>query len=68
MNAINAKNARTAVSLVGTFLAGRTALARVKQAHSDNDRLELLDAAINTLAVVTGILVIVRRLREGKEA
>ena len=62
---MNTKNVKTLLSLVGTVFAGRTALARVQQARDDEDRLELLDAAINILAVVTGVLVIVRRLREG---
>ncbi len=65
---MNSKNVRTLLSLVGTVFAGRTAVARVRQARDDDDRLELLDATINILAVVTGVLVIVRRLREGKEA
>ena len=65
---MNQKNLKSLLSLVGTVFAGRTAIARVRQARDDDDRLEFLDAAINILAVVTGVLVIVRRLREGKEA
>ncbi|MGH8970434.1 MAG: hypothetical protein ACRDV1_10850 [Actinomycetes bacterium] len=55
------------ITLVGTLLAGRTAVQRIKQARSDDDRLELLDAALNVAVVVTGTLVIVRRLRRGVE-
>jgi hypothetical protein len=62
------KNVRTAVTLVGTVLAARTALARIKQARADNDRMELLDAAVNGIAVVTGVIVVLRRIRRGKAA
>jgi hypothetical protein len=62
------KNVRTAVTLVGTVLAARTALARIKQARADNDRMELLDAAVNGVAVVTGVIVVLRRIRRGKAA
>ncbi len=61
------KKARMVITLVGTLLAGRTAVQRIKQARSDDDRLELLDAALNVAVVVTGTLVIVRRLRRGVE-
>ena len=62
------KNVRTAVTLIGTVLAARTALARIKQARADNDRMELLDAAVNGIAVVTGVIVVLRRIRRGKAA
>lgn len=58
---------KTLATFVGTVMAGRTALARVRQARDDGDRLELLDAFLNTLVVVTGVLVIVRRMRRGEE-
>ena len=61
------KKARTLVTLIGTLLAGRTALARIKQAREDHDGLELVDAALNIAVVLTGTLVIVRRLRRGEE-
>jgi hypothetical protein len=61
------KKARTLVTLIGTLLAGRTALARIKQAREDHDPLELVDAALNIAVVLTGTLVIVRRLRRGEE-
>jgi hypothetical protein len=62
------KNAKTLITLVGTLFAGRTALQRIRQARIDQDRLELLDAALNAAVVVTGVLVIIRRLRKGEEA
>jgi hypothetical protein len=62
------KNTRTLITLVGTIFAGRTALQRIRQARVDNDRLELLDAALNAAVVITGVLVIVRRLRKGESA
>jgi len=62
------KNVRSLLTLIGTAFAGRTAIARLRQARDDDDRLELLDAALNIAVVVTGVLVIVRRLRQGEEA
>jgi hypothetical protein len=57
------KNAKVLFSLVGTIFAGRTAIKRMRQARVDADKLELLDAALNAAVVVTGLLVVVRRLR-----
>jgi hypothetical protein len=65
---ITPKNVKSMLTLVGTAFAGRTAIARLRQARDDHDRLELLDAALNIAVVVTGVLVIVRRLRQGEEA
>ena len=62
------KNAKTLITLVGTVFAGRTALQRIKQARLDADRLELIDAALNAAVVITGVLVIVRRLRRNEAA
>ena len=61
------KKAKTLVTVVGTVMAGRTALARLRQARNDADRLELLDAFLNVAVVVTGLIVIARRLRRGEE-
>ena len=65
---ITPKNLKTMLTLIGTAFAGRTAIARLRQARDDDDRLELLDAALNIAVVVTGVLVIVRRLRQGEDA
>ena len=65
---ITPKNLKSMLTLIGTVFAGRTAIARLRQARDDADRLELLDAALNIAVVVTGVLVIVRRLRQGEEA
>ena len=65
---ITPKNVKTMLTLIGTAFAGRTAIARLRQARDDDDRLELLDAALNIAVVVTGVLVIVRRLRQGEDA
>ena len=61
------KKAKTLFTIVGTVMAGRTALARVRQAREDGDRLELLDAFLNAAVVVTGLIVIIRRLRRGED-
>jgi hypothetical protein len=58
------KNAKVLLSFVGTIFAGRTAIQRIRAAHTEEDRLELLDAALNIAVVITGLLIIVRRLRE----
>ena len=50
-------------TLLGILMAGRTAVTRVLQAKEDGDRFEILDAAINVLALVTGLIVVVRRMR-----
>ena len=63
-----ARNLKSLMTLVGTAFAGRTAIARLRQAREDDDRLELLDAALNIAVVITGVIVIVRRLRQGEEA
>ncbi len=60
------KNSKTLITLVGTLLSGRTALRRIRQARLDEDRLELLDAALNAAVVITGVLVVARRLRQGQ--
>jgi hypothetical protein len=65
---VTLKNAKTLATLIGTVFSARTALQRVKQARVDSDRLELLDAVLNTAVVITGVLVIVRRLRQDKAA
>jgi hypothetical protein len=61
------KSIKTAITVISTVMAGRTALARVRQAREDGDRLELVDAALNTLVVVTGVIIIVRRIRRGED-
>jgi hypothetical protein len=61
------KKSKTLFTIVGTVMAGRTALARVRQAREDGDRLELIDAFLNAAVVVTGLIVIIRRLRRGED-
>jgi len=65
---ITPKNVRSMLTLIGTAFAGRAAINRLIQARDDADRLELLDAALNIAVVLTGVLVIVRRLRRGEDA
>ena len=61
------KGFKSLITFVSTVMAGRTAIARVRQAREDNDRLELVDAALNAIVVVTGTIIIVRRLRRGED-
>jgi hypothetical protein len=61
------KKLSTLLTLVGTVFAARSALSRMRQARDDGDRLELLDAVLNSVVVVTGTLVVVRRLRRGED-
>ena len=65
---INPKHVTSFLTLVGTAFAARSAITRLAQARDDRDRLELLDAALNMAVLLTGVLVIVRRLRRGEEA
>jgi hypothetical protein len=60
------KNIKSIVTFVTTVMAGRTAIQRLKQAREDGDRLELVDAALNAVVLVTGTIIIVRRLRRGE--
>ncbi len=64
---LDMKNAKVLFSFVGMIFAGRTAIQRIHAARTEEDRLELLDAALNVAVVVTGLLVIVRRLRANKD-
>ena len=61
------KNIKSLITFVSTIMAGRTALARMRQARDDGDRLELVDAALNAIVVVTGTIIIIRRLRRGED-
>jgi hypothetical protein len=61
------KKAKTLITIVSTVMAGRTALNRLREAREDGDRLELLDAFLNAAVVVTGLIVIVRRMRAGED-
>jgi len=61
------KNIKSVITFVSTVMAGRTAIARVRQAREDGDRLELVDAALNTIVVITGTIIIIRRLRRGED-
>ena len=60
------KTAKTLITIVGTIMSGRTAVNRIREAREDGDMLELIDAALNAAVVVTGLIVIVRRLRRGE--
>ncbi len=61
------KNIKSIVTFVTTVMAGRTAIQRLKQAREDGDRLELVDALLNAVVLVTGTIIIVRRLRRGED-
>ena len=62
------KNVKTLLTIIGTLMSGRTAINRISQAREDGDPWELLDAALNVAVVVTGLVVIVRRLRREQDA
>jgi hypothetical protein len=61
------KNIKNIVTFVSTVMAGRTAISRLKQAREDGDRLELVDALLNSVVLVTGTIIIIRRLRRGED-
>ncbi|MGI8530468.1 MAG: hypothetical protein ACR2KO_13435 [Geodermatophilaceae bacterium] len=60
-------NFKSVITFVSTVMAGRTAISRVRQAREDGDRLELVDAALNAIVVITGTIIIIRRLRRGED-
>ena len=64
---MNTRSITNIVTFVSTVMAGRTAISRLRQAREDGDRLELLDALLNTIVLVTGTIVIIRRLRRGED-
>ena len=64
---MNAKKVKSIVTFVTTVMAGRHALSRLRQAREDGDRFELLDALLNAAVLVTGTIVIIRRLRRGED-
>jgi hypothetical protein len=54
------------VTIVFTLMSGRTALNRIREAREDGDPWEVLDAALNVAVLVTGLIVVARRLRRGE--
>jgi hypothetical protein len=61
------KNIKTVITFISTVMAARTAISRIRQARDDDDRMELVDALLNAAVVVTGTIVIIRRMRRGEE-
>jgi hypothetical protein len=61
---MNMDNARVLFAFIGAIFAGRTAIQRIRQAHTEADRLELLDAALNVAVVLTGLLILARQFRD----
>ena len=60
--------AKTLITIVGTVMAGRTALNRVRQAREDGDRLELARRRSSTRPWSSpALIVIVRRMRRGED-
>ncbi len=64
---MNLNNIKSLVTFVTTVMSGRTALKRLRQAREDGDRLELVDALLNGIVLVTGTIIIIRRLRAGED-
>jgi hypothetical protein len=64
---VNPRTVKNIVTFVSTVMAGRTAVTRLMEAREDGDRLELVDALLNTLVLLTGTIIIVRRLRRGED-
>ena len=64
---MNAKKINSIVTFVTTLMAGLHALKRLRQAREDGDRLELADAVLNGIVLVTGTIIIIRRLRAGED-
>jgi hypothetical protein len=60
------KKRNSLVTIVFTLMSGRTALNRIREAREDGDPWEILDAALNVAVLVTGLIVVARRLRRGE--
>ena len=67
MNPLYVRNIKNIVTFVSTVMAGRTAVTRLMEAREDGDRLELVDAVLNAVVLVTGTIIIIRRLRRGED-
>jgi hypothetical protein len=61
-------NPKTIVTIVSQLLVVRTVISRFREAREEGDALDLLDAAVAAAALVTGTIVLVRKLRRGEEA
>jgi hypothetical protein len=49
---------------IGTTLFGAVSVAKqAKQARSEGDALQMLDAAVSAAAIITGVALLVRELR-----
>jgi hypothetical protein len=64
---VNPKKIQTAITFIGTVMSGRTAITRLREAREDGDRLELIDALLNAVVLVSGTIIIIRRLRRGED-
>ena len=58
---------RNLVRLGVRAIAVTTVMRQIRQARQDGDGLRLLDAAVNALAVLTAILIVIREIRERSE-
>jgi hypothetical protein len=61
---MNPQTLRGLGRLAGQALAALTAVRALRHAQRENDRLRLLDAVVNALAVATTVAILVRELRE----
>jgi hypothetical protein len=58
---------RNLVRLGGRAFAVTTVVRQIKRARQERDRLRLLDAVVNALAILTAILIVIREIRERSE-
>jgi hypothetical protein len=58
---------RNLVRLGIRALAVTTVVRQIRQARQDGDGLRLLDGAVNALAVLTAVLIIIREIRQRSE-
>jgi predicted proteasome-type protease len=61
-------NIRPIARIGGQALAATALFREIRRARAEGDRLLLLDAAVNILAVATTIAIIVRELRNRRNA
>jgi hypothetical protein len=61
---MNPQTLRGAGRLAGQAFALVTVVRALRQAREEGDRLRLLDAVVNALAVATTVAILVRELRQ----
>ncbi len=60
-------NAKTLMRVGPEVATAASVVIALRRARRSGDKLELADALVSALAVITGVLLLIRRLRKGEE-